>query len=123
MAILHPASWVHLLVLVVAVTLALLALLCLRLRQNFPATWDELGRPFSLERYLQWSWWGRNEMAEQKAQFELLFFIFSGQHQQLRDRSVTMLVWLLRLACLPIIALSLLAMSNVPMEWHNPWGR
>src|SRR5215469_16677309 len=117
----NQISWIHLLMLVVAIKLALLLILSRRLQQAFPEAWDELGQLFSLERFLQPSWWCGTAAAERSAQWELLYFVFSSQHNQLRDLAVKILVWCVRLTWLLIVVFVVLAAGNVPLEWHLPW--
>jgi hypothetical protein len=57
--------------------------------------------------------------AEQKAQYGLLFFVFSGLHRDLHDRTITSLVWCARLACVLLVILLVLAFSEgLPQPWR-----
>ena len=106
----HPVPWIFLLAIVAIAKLALLVLLCRRLRQAFPSAWNDLGRPFSFERYAPSTSLNQG-LTEQNAQWSLLFYIFSGQYRDLHDRTVTLLVWSARLACVLIVVLLVLALS------------
>jgi hypothetical protein len=110
MSIPHPVPWICLLAIVTIAKFALLVLLCRRLRQAFPAVWNDLGRPFSFERYVPSTSLSQG-LTEQNAQWSLLFYIFSGQYRDLHDRAVTWLVWSARLACVLIAVLLMLALS------------
>ena len=107
----HPVPWIFLLAIVAVAKLALLVLLCRRLRQAFPSVWEGLGRPFSFERYVPSTSLSQG-LSEQNAQWSLLFYIFSGQYRDLHDHTVTRLVWSARLACALIVVLLVLAMSE-----------
>jgi hypothetical protein len=91
MSIPHPIPWFFLLAIVVVAKLAVLVLLCRRLRQAFPSVWNDLGRPFSFERYMPSTSFSQG-LTEQNAQWSLLFYIFSGQYRDLHDRTVALLV-------------------------------
>jgi hypothetical protein len=106
----HPVPWIFLLAIVAIAKLALLVLLCRRLRQAFPSAWNDLGRPFSFERYAPSTSLNQG-LTEQNAQWSLLFYIFSGQYRDLHDRTVTLLVWSARLACVLIVVLLVLALN------------
>jgi hypothetical protein len=110
MSIPHPVPWIFLLAIVAIAKLAVLVLLCRRLRQAFPAVWNDLGRPFSFERYVPSTSLSQG-LTEQNAQWSLLFYIFSGQYRDLHDRTIALLVWCARLACVLIAILLVLALS------------
>ncbi|MGA7429650.1 MAG: hypothetical protein WBW35_04385 [Xanthobacteraceae bacterium] len=122
MSIPHPIPWFFLLAIVVVAKLAVLVLLCRRLRQAFPSVWNDLGRPFSFERYMPSTSLSQG-LTEQNAQWSLLFYIFSGQYRDVHDRTVALLVWCARLACVLIAVLLVLALSE---RWPQPlrykWG-
>jgi hypothetical protein len=106
----HPVPWIFLFAIVAIAKLAVLVLLCRRLRQAFPAVWNDLGRPFSFERYVPSTSLSQG-LTEQNAQWSLLFYIFSGQYRDLHDRTAALLVWCARLACALIAVLLVLALS------------
>ena len=107
----HPVPWFFVLALVVAGKVVLLVLLARRLRQAFPIVWNDLGRPFSFDRYAS-SAATSDSFGEQKAQYNLLFFIFSGLHRDLQDRQVTALVWAARLTLVLLAVVLVLALSQ-----------
>jgi hypothetical protein len=111
MSIQHPTSWIFLLSVVVAAKFAVLVLLSRRLQQAFPSVWNDLGRPFSFERYAP-STPISEGLSEQKAQYSLLSYIFSGLHRDLHDRTVTRLVWCARLACVLFVIILVLWLSE-----------
>ncbi|MGC1445737.1 MAG: hypothetical protein WA837_09755 [Xanthobacteraceae bacterium] len=122
MSIPHPIPWFFLLAIVVVAKLAVLVLLCRRLRQAFPSVWNDLGRPFSFERYMPSTSLSQG-LTEQNAQWSLLFYIFSGQYRDLHDRTVALLVWCARLACVLIAVLLVLALSEGwPQPLRYKWG-
>ena len=122
MSIPHPIPWFFLLAVVVVAKLAVLVLLCRRLRQAFPSVWNDLGRPFSFERYMPSTSFSQG-LTEQNAQWSLLFYIFSGQYRDLHDRTVALLVWCARLACVLIAVLLVLALSEGwPQPLRYKWG-
>lgn len=122
MSIPHPIPWFFLLAIVVVAKLAVLVLLCRRLRQAFPSVWNDLGRPFSFERYMPSTSFSQG-LTEQNAQWSLLFYIFSGQYRDLHDRTVALLVWCARLACVLIAVLLVLALSEGwPQPLRYKWG-
>jgi hypothetical protein len=118
----HPIPWIFLLAIVAIAKLAVLVLLCRRLRQAFPVVWNDLGRPFSFERYVPSTSLSQG-LSEQNAQWSLLFYIFSGQYRDLHDRTIALLVWCARLACALIVVLLVLAMSEGwPQPLRYKWG-
>ncbi|MGB7176018.1 MAG: hypothetical protein WBD33_04145 [Xanthobacteraceae bacterium] len=122
MSIPHPIPWYFLLAIVVVAKLAVLVLLCRRLRQAFPSVWNDLGRPFSFERYMPSTSLSQG-LTEQNAQWSLLFYIFSGQYRDVHDRTVALLVWCARLACVLIAVLLVLALSEGwPQPLRYKWG-
>ncbi|MGA9949797.1 MAG: hypothetical protein WBQ24_16225 [Xanthobacteraceae bacterium] len=122
MSIPHPIPWFFLLAIVVVAKLAVLVLLCRRLRQAFPSVWNDLGRPFSFERYMPSTSLSQG-LTEQNAQWSLLFYIFSGQYRDVHDRTVALLVWCARLACVLIAVLLVLALSEGwPQPLRYKWG-
>ena len=118
----HPVPWIFLLAIVAIAKLAVLVLLCCRLRQAFPVVWNDLGRPFSFERYVPSTSLSQG-LSEQNAQWSLLFYIFSGQYRDLHDRTIALLVWCARFACALIVVLLVLAMSEGwPQPLRYKWG-
>jgi asparagine N-glycosylation enzyme membrane subunit Stt3 len=107
----NPVPWYFLLALVVVAKLVLLVLLARRLRQAFPIVWNDLGRPFSFDRYAS-SATASDSFGETKAQYSLLFFVFSGLHRDLQDRQVTALVWSARLTLVLLAVVLVMALSQ-----------
>ncbi len=112
----HPVPWIFLLALVAVGKLTVLVLLTRRLQQAFPSVWNDLGRPFSFQRYLPSTSMSQG-LSEQNAQWSLLFYIFSGRYRDLHDRTVALLVWCARLACVLIAILLVLTLSE---GWPQP---
>lgn len=112
----HPVPWILLLALVAVGKLTLLVLLSRRLQQAFPSVWNDLGRPFSFERYVPSTSMSQG-LSEQSAQYSLLFYVFSGRYRELHDRAVTGLVWSARLAVVLIAVLLVLTLSE---GWPQP---
>jgi hypothetical protein len=112
----HPVPLIFLLALVAVGKLIVLVLLSRRLQQTFPSVWNDLGRPFSFQRYVPSTSMSQG-LSEQNAQWSLLFYIFSGQYRDLHDRAVALLVWCARLACVLFAILLVLTLSE---GWPQP---
>jgi hypothetical protein len=98
------------LMIVVVVYLGLVVGLMSYLRRAHPNVWIALGRPGIPDQAEH----ARNPWPFVESAYRTMVFIFSNRHQELRDRRLTHLIWLIRMALAADVVFFAAAISLKP---------